>query len=73
MRWLYGGGLVAAAFLGGALALGGAALLGGFGEGATTTRLVASPLSAGPISVKETGSAMTVNQIFRRAARGWCR
>ncbi len=70
MRWLYGGGLVAAAFLGSALALGGAALLGGFGEGATTTRLVASPLSAGPISVKETGSAMTVNQIFRRAAPG---
>ena len=69
MRWLYGGGLVAAAVLGSALSLGGAALLGAFDEDLRTVP-VPTPLAAGPISVKETGSALTVNQIFRRAAPG---
>jgi S1-C subfamily serine protease len=69
MRWLYGGGLVAAAVLGSALSLGGAALLGAFDEDLRTVP-VPAPLAAGPISVKETGSALTVNQIFRRAAPG---
>jgi S1-C subfamily serine protease len=68
-RWVYGGGLVAAALLGSAFALGGAALLGGF-DRATATVSVQTPLAAGPISVKSAGSAMTVNQIFRRAAPG---
>src|SRR5512144_835951 len=69
MRWLYGGGLVVAAVLGSALSLGGAALLGAFDQNLRTVS-VPTPLAAGPISVKETGSALTVNQIFRRAAPG---
>jgi S1-C subfamily serine protease len=68
-RLLYGGGLVAAALLGSAFALGGAALLGGFDKD-TATVSVQTPLAAGPISVKRAGTAMTVNQIFRRAAPG---
>ena len=68
-RWLYGAGLVGAALLGSAFALGGAALLGGFDKG-TSTVSVQTPLAAGPISVKQAGRAMTVNQIFRRAAPG---
>jgi S1-C subfamily serine protease len=69
-RLIYGGGLVAAAVLGSGLALGGAALLGGFDGGTTTTRLLPAPLSAGPISVDEPGKALTVNDIYRRAAPG---
>src|SRR5215217_8340933 len=68
-RWLCGGGLVAAGLLGSVFALGGAALLGGFDNG-TDTVSVQTPLAAGPISVRTTGRAMTVNQIFRRAAPG---
>jgi S1-C subfamily serine protease len=68
-RLVYGGGLVAAGLLGSVFALGGAALLGGFDK-RTTTVSVQTPLAAGPISVKSTGRAMTVNQIFRRAAPG---
>ncbi|MFL5920330.1 MAG: S1C family serine protease [Gaiellaceae bacterium] len=69
MRWLHAGGLVAAGLIGGALALGGAALLGGFDSDTTTVRQP-MPLAAGPISVKQAGSALTVNQIFRRDAPG---
>jgi len=68
-RLVYGGGLVAAGLLGSVFALGGAALLGGFDKG-TTTVSVQTPLAPGPISVRSTGRAMTVNQIFRRAAPG---
>ena len=68
-RLLYGGGLVAAGLLGSVFALGGAALLGGFDQG-TDTVSVQTPLAAGPISVRSTGRAMTVNQIFRHAAPG---
>jgi len=68
-RWLYGGGLVAAALLGSAFALGGAAIFGGFDKGSTTVS-VQTPVAAGPISVKRAGTAMTVNQIYRRAAPG---
>ena len=68
-RWFYGGGLVGAALLGSAFALGGAALLGGFDKESTTVP-VPTPLAAGPISVKQAGSAMTIHQIFRRAAPG---
>ncbi|HJW70870.1 MAG TPA: trypsin-like peptidase domain-containing protein [Candidatus Binatia bacterium] len=68
-RLLYGGGLVAAGLLGSAFALGGAALLGGFDDG-TTTVSVQTPPVAGPISLKQAGTALTVNQIFRRAAPG---
>jgi S1-C subfamily serine protease len=68
-RWLYGGGLLAAGLLGSVFALGGAALLGGFDK-STSTVSVQTPVPAGPISVRSTGRAMTVNQIFRRAAPG---
>ena len=68
-RLLYGGGLVAAGLLGSAFALGGAALLGGFDDG-TTTVSVETPPVVGPISLKQAGTALTVNQIFRRAAPG---
>ena len=68
-RWLYGGGLVGAALLGSAFSLGGAALLGGFDKEAATVP-VPTPLAAGPISVRQAGSAMTIHQIFRRAAPG---
>jgi S1-C subfamily serine protease len=68
-RLLYGGGLVAAGLLGSVFALGGAALLGGF-DHETNTVSVQTPLAAGPISVRSTGRAMTVNQIFRHAAPG---
>jgi S1-C subfamily serine protease len=68
-RLVYGGGLVAAGLLGSVFALGGAALLGGFDKGITTVS-VQTPVAAGPISVRSTGRAMTVNQIFRRAAPG---
>ena len=69
-RLLYAAGLVAAAVLGSGLALGGAALLGGFDGNKTTVR-VAAAVPAGPIAVKESGGgALTVNQIYRRAAPG---
>ena len=68
-RLLYGGGLLAAGLLGSAFALGGAALLGGFDDG-TTTVSVQTPPVVGPISLKQAGTALTVNQIFRRAAPG---
>ena len=72
----YAAGLVASAVLGSALALGGAALLGGFNH---DTRTVQVPLpSAAAVSaqvpVTETsgkaGKALTVNEIYRRAAPG---
>ena len=56
-RLLYGGGLVAAGLLGSAFALGGAALLGGFDDG-TTTVSVQTPPVAGPISLKQAGTAL---------------
>jgi S1-C subfamily serine protease len=70
-RLLYAAGLVVAAVLGSGLALGGAALFGGVdGSTTTTVREVQAPL-AGPIAVKESGSgALTVNEIYRRAAPG---
>ncbi len=63
-------GLVVAAVLGGGLALGGAALLGGFGGSTTTVnRVVAGPPSGIPV-LSQTGKALTINQIYRRAAPG---
>jgi S1-C subfamily serine protease len=73
-RLLYVAGLVAAAVLGSALALGGAALLGGFDAEATTV-VNAAPTVAPQVPVNEaTGAtsakALTVNEIYRRAAPG---
>jgi S1-C subfamily serine protease len=63
-------GLVVTAVLGGGLALGGAALFGGF-DGSTTTinRVVGVPPSGTPV-LSQTGKALTINQIYRRAAPG---
>jgi S1-C subfamily serine protease len=73
LRLLYAGGLVVAAVLGSALALGGAALLGGFDDDGGT-KTVVEPLSAVAPSVPVTeargGKALTVNEIYRRAAPG---
>jgi S1-C subfamily serine protease len=69
-------GLVASAVLGSALALGGAALLGAFDSDTTT---VAVPGPAATVSAqvpvtettgKASGKALTVNEIYRRAAPG---
>ncbi len=69
-------GLVASAVLGSALALGGAALLGGF-DSNTTTVAVPGPAAtvSAQVPVTETtgkagGKALTVNEIYRRAAPG---
>jgi putative serine protease PepD len=70
-RLLYAAGLVAAAVLGSALALGGAALLGGFDADTTTVVAPQASPSAARIPVAESrGKALTVNQIYRRAAPG---
>jgi S1-C subfamily serine protease len=72
----YAAGLVASAVLGSALALGGAALLGAFDSDTTT---VAVPGPAATVSAqvpvtettgKASGKALTVNEIYRRAAPG---
>jgi S1-C subfamily serine protease len=74
LRLLYAAGLVAAAVLGSALALGGAALLGGFDDDGGTTTVRVEPLSGTAPSVPVTeargGKALTVNEIYRRAAPG---
>jgi S1-C subfamily serine protease len=71
MRLVYAAGLVGAALAGSALALGGAALLGGFDRRATTTiREVQTRTPDTPIQVKSGGRALSVNEIYRRAAPG---
>ena len=64
-------GLVAAALLGGAVAISGAALVGDLGGGTTTVIRESSPSSAGATttSVGESG-ALSVNEIYRRSAPG---
>jgi S1-C subfamily serine protease len=73
LRLPYAAGLVTAAVLGSALALGGAALLGGFDGDTTTTVREVQPFSGAAPSfpVNEArGKALTVNEIYRRAAPG---
>jgi S1-C subfamily serine protease len=73
LRLLYAAGLVAAAVLGSALALGGAALLGGFDGDTTTTVRDVQPISGAAPSFPVNdarGRALTVNEIYRRAAPG---
>jgi len=68
---MYAAGLVACAVLGAGLALGGAALFGGIGTSTTTIREVV-PVASEPtpaVAGSRTG-ALTVNQIYRRAAPG---
>ena len=59
--------LVAAAVLGGAVAVGGVALLGGL-EGTTT--VVNETVTASSPSTSSAGGAMSVNEIYERAASG---
>jgi S1-C subfamily serine protease len=73
LRLHYAAGLLTAAVLGSALALGGAALLGGFDGDTTTTVREVQPFSGAAPSfpVNEArGKALTVNEIYRRAAPG---
>jgi S1-C subfamily serine protease len=73
LRLLNAAGLVAAAVLGSALALGGAALFGAFDEGGTTTTVmqpVSGSAPAVPVTEARSGKALTVNEIYRRAAPG---
>jgi S1-C subfamily serine protease len=68
-------GLVAAAVLGSALALGGAALLGAFASDTTTVRVPVASAATSQVPVNEARAmvgtrALTVNQIYRRAAPG---
>jgi S1-C subfamily serine protease len=68
---MYAAGLVACAVLGAGLALGGAALFGGIGTSTTTIREVV-PVASEPTPAVAASSkgALTVNQIYRRAAPG---
>jgi S1-C subfamily serine protease len=62
-------GLTAAALLGAGIALGGAALLGDLGAKTTTVREVQA--LASPAAVTQApGKALSINQIYRRAAPG---
>jgi S1-C subfamily serine protease len=61
------GGFVAAALLGGSIALGGAAALGKLGEKTTVIREEAAPSSSAPASFNE-GKRMSINEIYRASA-----
>ena len=60
---------MAAAGLGGALALGGAAALGRLSGTTTTVREVQRVAASSPASF-QSGKALSINQIYRRAAPG---
>ena len=63
--------IAAAAVLGGAAALGGAALLGDLGGKTTTIReVVASSSTPNPPVSFASGRALSINQVYRRAAPG---
>ena len=63
-------GLVVAAVTGGGLALGGAALFGGVGGSTTTVNRVVQGVPSGIPVLSQSGKALTINQIYRRAAPG---
>ena len=62
-------GVVAAAILGGAVALAGAAALGAFDGTTTTMREVAAPPAASAIA-QESRQGLTINEIFERTKSG---
>ena len=62
-------GLVAAALLGGVVALGGAAALGRLGDKTTIIREEAAPDSSAPASF-QSGKQESINQIYRASAPG---
>ena len=63
-------GLVAAALLGGGVALGGAAALGKLGEKTTVIREQAAPSSSAPAAFSSTGPRDSINAIYRASAPG---
>ena len=63
-------GLVAAALLGGGVALGGAAALGKLGEKTTVIREQAAPSSSAPAAFSSTGPRESINAIYRASAPG---
>jgi S1-C subfamily serine protease len=62
-------GLIAAALLGGGVALGGAAALGKLGEKTTIIREEPAPTSSAPASF-QTGTRESINEIYRASAPG---
>jgi S1-C subfamily serine protease len=62
-------GLLSVAVAGGAIALLGAWLAGGLGRSTTTVRYVSAPPPA-PANVAQTGTGLTINQIYRDYAPG---
>jgi S1-C subfamily serine protease len=62
-------GLIAAALLGGGVALGGAAALGKLGEKTTIIREEPAPSSSAPASF-QTGTRESINEIYRASAPG---
>jgi len=67
-RILAGAALLAAGLLGAGVALGGAAAVGALGGGTTTVREVAA--EASPAAASVPGRALSINDIYRRAAPG---
>jgi S1-C subfamily serine protease len=66
-----GAGLVAAAVIGGGIALGGAAILGGIGSNTTTVREIAAPAPTGQNAfVTSSGSRLSISQVYQRDAPG---
>jgi putative serine protease PepD len=70
LRLTLAAGLVAAAGLGAGLALGGAALLGGFRSTTTVREIERIDASPNSTALQQSGKALTVNEIYRRAAPG---
>jgi S1-C subfamily serine protease len=68
-RILAGAGLLAAGVLGAGLALGGAAAAGAF-DGPTTTVREVRAGAASPAAASASGAALSINDIYRRAAPG---
>ena len=62
-------GVVAAALLGGGIALGGAAALGRLGEKTTIIRELAAPSSVAPAAF-QSGARLSINAIYRASAPG---
>ncbi len=67
-RILAGAALLAAGLLGAGVALGGAAAVGALGGGTTTVREVQA--GASPVAASVPGRALSINDIYRRAAPG---
>ena len=63
-------GVVAAALLGGGVALGGAALFGDLGSKTTILREVSQPSGGAPAAFAKQGDRLTINQIYSRSAPG---